>query len=166
MGVAGFTKPRPYEDGMNLAGFESGTKELDEWLANYGRLARRHGTAVVFVSYAADANVGTDAPAGYYTLSSSAIDRADVSGGWLRRNTPDKIPVILLGMLAVDKRFQGAGLGAALLHDAALRASTIAENLGVKALVVDPIDEAARQFYMKYGFRDIPGTTRMFAKLT
>lgn len=165
MGVDHFTKPNPFEEGMNLAGFESGTKELDEWLANYGRLARRHGTAVVFVSYAAGANSALDSPAGYYTLSSSAVDRVDVSSGWLKRNTPEKIPVILLGMLAVDKRFQGRGLGVALLHDAATRAKTIAESLGAKALVVDPIDEAARRFYKQHGFRDIPGTTRMFAKL-
>ena len=165
MGLAAFTRPVPYSEKMCLSGFESGVEELDRWLVSYGHLARKRGTAVVYLSYQVGSNICEETPAGFYTLSSSAVDRRDVASGWLKRNTPEKIPVILLGMLAVDKRFQGQGLGVALLHDAAVRAGGISQSLGAKALVVDPLDDVSRGFYEKYGFTGIPGSSRMFAKL-
>ena len=44
------------------------------------------------------------------------------ANGWLRRNSPDPIPAILLGMLGVDMRYQTMHVGAQLLRDAAMRA--------------------------------------------
>ena len=76
-----------------------------------------------------------------------------------------KVPVILLGVLGVDSRYQGSGLGRMLLHDASLRALSIADSLGAKALVVDPIDESAEAFYARNGFERIPGLGRMFVPL-
>lgn len=39
--------------------------------------------------------------AGFYTLSAYSIDHSDAPG-WLRRNSPNPIPAILLGMMGVD----------------------------------------------------------------
>ena len=80
-------------------------------------------------------------------------------------NAPLQIPVILLGMLGVDMRYQGLGLGKDLLLDEAHRSELVADYIGARALVVDPIGDDARRFYERYGFRPIPGTSRMFAKL-
>lgn len=128
------------------------------WVARRARTAREAGTAVVYVTFQGSAL------AGFYTLSAQSISR-DEARGWLARNAPTQIPVILLGMLRVDCRYQGQGLGHDLLLDAVRRTRLIAEQIGARALVVDPIDEHARSFYMRYGFRDIPGLSRMFAKL-
>ncbi len=86
-------------------------------------------------------------------------------GGWLVRNAPSQIPVILLGMLGVDARRHGEGLGHGLLVDAAQRASAVARSIGARALVVDPADDSARAFSVRHGFRPIPGSNRLFAKL-
>jgi ribosomal protein S18 acetylase RimI-like enzyme len=85
--------------------------------------------------------------------------------GWLARNAPQQILVILLGMLGVDERFQGMGLGRNLLLDASQRAAAISETIGARALVVDPASDAARRLYESCGFRSIPDSDRMFAKL-
>lgn len=85
--------------------------------------------------------------------------------GWLARNAPQQIPVILLGMMGVDKDFQGEGLGRNLLLDASKRALAVSAEIGAKALVVDPADEHARGLYLHCGFREIPGSGRMFARL-
>lgn len=77
---------------------------------------------------------------------------------------PAQIPVILLGMLGVDKRYQGEGLGRDLLLDVVHRAGYVSEQVGAKALIVDPIDDATRAFYSRYGFRPMPGASRMYAK--
>jgi GNAT superfamily N-acetyltransferase len=66
---------------------------------------------------------------------------------------PDPIPVIVLGRLAVDQRFQGRRVGAALLRDAMLRTLRVADNVGLRALLVHAISEDARHFYLSYGFR-------------
>jgi ribosomal protein S18 acetylase RimI-like enzyme len=68
-------------------------------------------------------------------------------------------------MLGVDRGYQGVHLGSNLLLDAVQRAGAVSSSIGARALVVDPADEASRAFYAHHGFRDIPQSQRMFAKL-
>lgn len=154
----GFTAPRQLRDEDVIDGFACGVTLVDEWLAKRARTARRAGTAIVYASFC------DTALAGFYSLSAQSMYRGNVRW-WLARNTPEQIPVILLGMLGVDRRFQGCGLGHDLLLDATQRSVRISQELGARALVVDPVGEQSRAFYLRYGFRDIPGCERMFAKL-
>ena len=62
---------------------------------------------------------------------------------------------MLLGRLAVDRSYQGKGLGAVLLGDALMRPARA--ELGVFAMVVDAKDDAAQRFYERYGFTRLPG---------
>ena len=103
--------------------------------------------------------------AGFYSLSAHAMERSNIAGGWLQRNVPERVPMILLGMLGVDRRFQGEGLGRKLLHDAVIRSLNISSELGARALIVDPVDSAAARFYENNGFQHIPESERMFLKL-
>jgi GNAT superfamily N-acetyltransferase len=73
--------------------------------------------------------------------------------GSLRRNMPDPIPVIILARLAVDVSFRGQGLGADLLHDAVLRCYRVAENIGVRAIMVHALTEEAKGFYLTMALR-------------
>ncbi len=50
------------------------------------------------------------------------------------------------------------GLGADLLHDAVLRCCRVAENIGVRAVMVHALSDSARQFYIHHGF--IPSQTQ------
>ena len=76
---------------------------------------------------------------------------------------PDPIPVILLGRLAVDQSAQGAGLGRALLQDAVRRVLTVAGTVGVRALLVNALDDQATGFYRRFGFVPSPlGETTLF----
>lgn len=54
---------------------------------------------------------------------------------------PRRIPGVKLGRLAVDKKFQGKGLGELLLVDALTRAQRIYREAGGIGLFVDTIDE-------------------------
>jgi predicted N-acetyltransferase YhbS len=65
---------------------------------------------------------------------------------------PDPLPVLLLGRLAVDKRYHNQGIGQALLRDAMLRAVSVASNAGVFALLVHALSDPAKQFYISRGF--------------
>ncbi len=132
---------------------------VDGWAKNHAANARKRGTAVVYVCYCGDT------PAGFYTLSTHSVARADVGGGWFARNSPDQIPAILLGMMGVDEKFKGQGLGASLLKDAIQKSLKVASLAGARALLVDPVSPAADSFYEHFGFKKLPGTNRMALKL-
>lgn len=65
---------------------------------------------------------------------------------------PNPVPTILLGRLAVDKKFAGRGLGKSMLSAAIRSSIEIAKSIGVAAVVVHPISEEAEHFYLKNGF--------------
>lgn len=50
-----------------------------------------------------------DKVAGFYTLSTHSVCRADISGGWLQRNATNLVPCGLLGMMGVDEEYKGWG---------------------------------------------------------
>lgn len=72
------------------------------------------------------------------------------------------IPTTLSGRLAIDKKYQGQGLGKVLLLDALKRSYEIAQEIGSYAVVVDPIDKEAEKFYQKYDFIRLPDSEKMF----
>lgn len=66
------------------------------------------------------------------------------------------MPAILLARLAVDHEHQGAGLGRSLLQDVFLRCIEAADSIGARILLVHAKHEAARAWYMQYGFEASP----------
>lgn len=62
--------------------------------------------------------------------------------------------MILLARLAVDARFHGLGMG--LLRDALIRTARAASIAGIRAVMVNAIDEGAAGFYRKFGFLESP----------
>jgi GNAT superfamily N-acetyltransferase len=140
--------------------FESGNGQLDSYLHQQaGQDVKRKLTAV-FILPGDDYIIK-----GYYTLSNDALPRNNIPDHLLKKLPPAyaNLPVTLLGRLAVDKSFQGQSIGALLLIDALKRSyNTAVSSIGSIAVVVDPIDEKAHSFYLKYGFIDLPDSGRMF----
>jgi predicted GNAT family N-acyltransferase len=104
---------------------------------------------------------------GYYTISSSSINR-DLIPENIKSKLPRSytdIPVILLGRLARDNKHKGYGIGEMLLLDALKRCYDVSLNLGCMAVIVDPIDEKAKDIYLKYGFILLPDSNRMFISM-
>ena len=62
----------------------------------------------------------------------------------------------MLGRLAVDKPYQGKGLGELLLVDALTRAQRIYAKAGGIGLFVNAIDEQAAAYYQRFGFDASP----------
>jgi GNAT superfamily N-acetyltransferase len=130
--------------------FDCGDASLDEWLKKRARANHAGGASRVFVT------CEENRVAGYYALSSSAITSA-ITPGRFRRNMPNPIPVALLGRLAIDKTWQGQGIGRALFRDAALRVSKAAETIGIRGVAVHAISDEARKFYLALGFTQCRG---------
>ncbi len=101
---------------------------------------------------------------GYYTLSNNSIPLSDIPNEISKKlpKSYQSIPTILLGRLAIDSKFQGQGIGKILLVDALKRSFEISKTIGSFAVVVDPIDANAENFYHKYGFIKLPNSGKMF----
>jgi GNAT superfamily N-acetyltransferase len=80
----------------------------------------------------------------------------EMTAGRIRRNMPDPVPVMVLGRLAVDRAYQGRGLGMRLLRDAILRTLQAAELGGIRAILVHAISAEAKRFYERHGFVEPP----------
>jgi GNAT superfamily N-acetyltransferase len=150
--VTRYTRPAALTDAFDVSAFDSGTPALDTWLARRGVRNQTSGASRTFMACPVDHRRQV---VGFYSLSASAV-ALDEAPGRVRRNMPDPIPVILLGRLAVDHRHQGAGLGASLLQDAVRRVAGVADSVGVRALLVHAIDDAAAAFYRHFGFLPAP----------
>lgn len=129
--------------------FDCGQPMLNDWLKyQAGQFDRRDLSRTFVVTRPDEATV-----CGYYALSTHRVLSEDLPEAESKGLPRLDVPVVLLGRLAVDRSAQGQGLGAFLLIDALRRALHIAGQVGVRAVEVDAIDEAARQFYLKFGFR-------------
>jgi GNAT superfamily N-acetyltransferase len=128
-----------------LSAFDSGSPDLDEWLRRRALPNEAKGGSRTYVI------CHGDDVAGFYCLANGAVLHPDAPGR-IRRNMPDPIPVMVLGRLAVDRRFQGQGLGRALVRDAVLRTAQTAELAGIRAILVHARDEQARLWYQRFGF--------------
>lgn len=142
--------PQPLSAAHRLDGFACGEAALDEWLKRRAMANQLGGASRTFVAVDQDNNV-----IGYYALSAGAVAHQSATGP-VRRNMPDPVPVLVLGRLAVDHRAQGIKLGAALLQDAVKRAVAVAQDAGVRALLVHALNDQAKRFYEHYGFQASP----------
>ena len=128
--------------------FDCGEPDLNAYLMITARQHMDKGYAQVWVAVSEPASARV---IGYYTLSMSALASEEVPS----ITGISKIPAILLGRLAVDKRFRGQGIGVRLLFHAQRSALLLSRKVGVHALVVDALNQQAAAFYKKYDFEEL-----------
>lgn len=128
--------------------FDCGNPRLNEWLTQRAGQFDRRDLARTYVAV----HPGEPQVLGYYAVSSHAVRHEALPSDQAKGLPHIDVPVVLLGRLAVDRSEQGKGLGSFLLIDALRRARHLAEHVGVRAVEVDAIDDAARRFYLRYGF--------------
>ena len=93
---------------------------------------------------------------GYYAISTAMEERSALPTANLRRGLPDRVPLLLIGRLAVSQEFQGRGLGADLLSDVIHRCLAASEIAGARAIIAHAIDDRAATFYSAHGFLPSP----------
>lgn len=130
------------------AGFDCGVPSLDDWLKLRSGQFERKDLARTYVAIGA----GEKVVAGYYAISSHRVCYEDLPEQQAKGVPRMDVPVVLLGRLAVHKAVQGQGLGALLLIDALRRSQQVAQQVAIRAVEVHAVDDAARRFYLKFGF--------------
>ena len=145
----GITAPCPIAGTHHVTSFDCGDTTLNDWLQRRAIKNENSGASRTFVACEDNTVIG------YYSLAVGAIAREETSGK-VRRNMPDPIPVMVLGRLAVDVNWQGKHIGIGMLKDAIQRTIIVAEQAGIRALLVHALSDKARSFYQRWGFHESP----------
>lgn len=133
-------------------GFACGVPALDEYLHRFAEQHRRRGLTAVYVL------VDSAAPAqvlGYYTLSAAEVDVARLPEAERKRLPRFPVPCFRMGRLACASSQRGRGLGKLLVGCAVDRCLKARQQVAAYALIVDAKDDAARNFYLHFGFRSL-----------
>jgi len=120
---------------------------LDEWLRRYAGQNRRRDTAATWVIADPD-----DVVVAYASVAMTGIDRSAAPDA-LAKGAPDPVPALLLGRLAVDQRYASLGVGTALAAHVLATAVELNEKAACRAVIVTAINEQARTWWERFGFR-------------
>jgi ribosomal protein S18 acetylase RimI-like enzyme len=135
--------------------FRCGEDALDRYFQTQVTQDIRRHVANCFVAVEAV----TSHIAAWYTISAASIPLVDLPPDQTRRLPRyPAVQAVRIGRLAVDQNFQGRGLGAALLADAASRA--LNADAAAFTLLVDAGNDPAVAFYQRFGFRILASQPR------
>jgi GNAT superfamily N-acetyltransferase len=137
----------------DVSGFTNGKHpSLDDWLRNRALTSEGLSARTYVVCDAATPS----RVVGYYAISTAMEQRTALPSAKLRRGMPERVPLLLIGRLAIDRDFQGLGFGTELLADALLRCLAASKIAGARGIVAHAIDEDAVGFYRRHGFLPSP----------
>lgn len=129
------------------AAFSCGNAAMDQYLKTQARKDMTANVAAVVVLF----DPRQSLIVGYFSLSTHSIALEDVPDARRLPRYPE-VPTTLLGRLARDSRYHGGGIGGILLLEALKRSYEQRAIIASTAVVVDPIDQSAHDFYARYGF--------------
>ena len=145
----GIKAPCPISDKHDASTFDCGHATLNDWLQRRAIKNERKGASRTFVVCKNNTIIS------YYSLTVGATTREEASSK-VRRNMPEPIPIMVLGRLAVDTQWQDKGTGVGMLKDAIMRTLIVAEQAGIRAILVHALSEEAKRFYLHSGFHESP----------
>jgi predicted N-acetyltransferase YhbS len=157
-GAHRLSAPQKLKDTHLLDGFDCGKDALNRWLRTHALANQKADyTQVMVVTH-------EDRVVGFYGLSMSSVHRDNLPKKIKAHPAPKDIPCLLLGQLAVDARWRGQGIGVGLLKDALTRAVSVADQAGMRAVVVNALDTEAAEFWAAVGFTAARGDPQTFFK--
>ena len=130
------------------AAFDCGEDAMNQFLQRHARQNHELGAAKTFLAIGDSDNKTI---LGFYSLSPAAVAYARTPEIVRRGLARHDVPGFRLARLAVDRRFQGQGIGGQLLLAAGRRCLLAAAEVGGVALVIDAKNERVARWYASYG---------------
>jgi ribosomal protein S18 acetylase RimI-like enzyme len=131
-------------------GFHCGEPTLDAYLRERAGQHQRDGIATthVLVERADAASI-----LGYCSLAAGQLFLTDLQPTDRKRLPAHPVPAVRIGRLAVAQTAQGKGYGQLLIGHAVQSSLQLRQQLGVRVLLVDALNDRAAAFYRAFGFR-------------
>lgn len=129
--------------------FDCGNPALNQYLKQQAGQDQDKRYAVTWVLKVAE---HSEEIVAYYTLSNTSLlidNFTEDERKQLRLTKQPHIPAILLGRLAVDRRYQGNGIGKVVLWNALWRAHQLSQTSGCLLFLIDAKDDRTRDWYVK-----------------
>lgn len=152
MNASRFSQVQKLSSSHDVAVFDCGNHALNQFLQRFALVNQKANSAQTYVC----CEQGTECVAGFYSLAVGSIEPEAATGRLSKGLARHPVPVMILARLAVDRRYQCAGLGRALLKDALLRTAQAAELAGIRAILVHAKDNVSRDWYLNWGFEPSP----------
>ena len=128
--------------------FDCGEAVLNDFLRRYARRSHELGGAKTFLAID---DVDRKTVLGFYSLSPASVNYARTPEIIRRGLARHDVPGFRLARLAVDRRFQGQGIGGQLLLAAGRRCLLASAEIGGVVLVIDAKNERVARWYASYG---------------
>lgn len=131
--------------------FDCGKEPLNRFIREQ---ARQNADRDLGITHVVVQQPGSSPIMGYFTLVTRIVESQDLP----RKLPKGPIGVVLLGRLAVDLRYQKQRLGQRMLLRAMSEVEHVARTVGIHALILDVIDQAALQWYLglNFGLQPLP----------
>jgi GNAT superfamily N-acetyltransferase len=138
----------PIDSRFDRESFDCGKEALNTYLKRFARQNHERGISRTFVAIRDPEDTKV---AGFYSVCTAQVNFQSFPTQE-KRLPRYPIPALRITQLAVDRTAQGERLGVALLMQALNAAVRVSEDVGIYAVIVDALDEEAKQFYLKYEF--------------
>ncbi|HEY3781471.1 MAG TPA: GNAT family N-acetyltransferase [Fimbriimonadaceae bacterium] len=129
--------------------FDCGTDALNNFII---KLASQHDARGFGKTYVALMPGETDI-CGYLNVCAGSVEFENVPEDIAHKLPKHPLPVLHLSRMAVHKDLKEQGIGKLLLVHCFKLATTASEKIGIHAVDVVAKDEAAKKFYLHFGFK-------------
>jgi GNAT superfamily N-acetyltransferase len=158
-------KPRRLARHHHVDGFDSGAREIDQYLRVHARPHAAAGFSTTWV--VPDPN--DQSVWGFISLSATSqpvlVEGRD-SKKWVLAHVDvldtcpyPEIPALEIGYLGTRTDKQGQGVAKYLLNFALVRAITVSRDIGIAAIVLDAKTDSLLDFYSRFQFERLPYPT-------
>lgn len=141
--------------------FKCGATSIDRYFAR--EAWKQHTGGVHRVTYGH--LEGAVAPAAFFSLACVTEEIKKLKGSYHPFGGADRFPCLPLVWLGVHRQLQGQGIGKLMVGRAIKIFAEVGSQIGLPHLVLVPISEDVKPFYLSLGFREYDNGDRMFLPL-
>lgn len=153
-------KIQPFDPQLHdRAAFSCGVPQID----NYLKLTAKKGSTadVVRIWVVIDEKKQI---IGFYGINMHSVAVKDMPAAYAKKAmNHGLLPAAFIAMIGVDERYQGNGVGSALVADALSRIARASEQIGASVVMLDVIDDGdadavqrRKTYYQSFGFVPLP----------
>lgn len=149
--------PELISEEHELREFDCGNKTLNNWLKTRA-LENQNKFSTTRVVCVAKAVIA------YYSLVYGSVNRDEMTRNY-KQNALERIPVMILGRLAVDLKWREKRIGRHLLKEALIKTIEASRIAAARGLLVHAIDDKAKAYYQRYEFLETKIELTLFLPL-